>query len=86
VATTLLSKETRIHSAELILVAKRAKATLCESSKKFGDEAISNTAHEIHPLKHESILDSDDALMKEQLNFISKLTADIDKTTKALID
>jgi hypothetical protein len=85
VATTLLSKETRIHSAELILVAKRAKATLCESSKKFGDEAISNTSPE-HPIKYESILDSDDALMKEQLNFISKLTVDIDKTTKALID
>ena len=85
VATTLLSKETRIHSAELILVAKRAKATLCESSKKFGDEAISNTSPE-HPIKYESILDSDDALMKEQLNFISKLAVDIDKTTKALID
>lgn len=86
VATTLLSKETRIHSAELIQVAKRAKTTLCESSKKFGDEAISNTSHEVNPIKHESILDSDDALMKEQLNFISKLTVDIDKTTKALID
>ncbi|HWI90949.1 MAG TPA: FUSC family membrane protein [Flavisolibacter sp.] len=86
VATTLLTKETRIHSAELTQVAKKAKMTLCESSKKFGDEAISNTSHEVHPIKHESVLDSDDALMKEQLNFISKLTVDIDKTTKALID
>lgn len=86
VATTLLSKETRIHSAELIQVAKRAKTTLCESSKKFGDEALLNSPSEVNPIKHEAILDSDDALMKEQLNFINKLTVDIDKTTKALID
>lgn len=85
VATTLLTKETRIHSTELIQVARRAKATLCESSKKFGDETLLTTSQEFHPVKYESILDSDDALMKEQLNFINKLTVDIDKTTKALI-
>lgn len=85
VATTLLAKETTVHAAELIQVAKRAKINLCESSKKFGDSALLHALQQPHPIKTESILDSDDALMREQLNFINKLTVDIDKTTKALI-
>jgi uncharacterized membrane protein (TIGR01666 family) len=86
VATTLLSKETRVHSAELIQISKRAKTTLCESSKRFGEDVILNTPQDVYPIKNEPVLNSDDALMKEQLNFISKLTVDIDKTTKALAD
>jgi hypothetical protein len=37
-------------------------------------------------MHQEAILNSDDALMREQLNFINKLSADIDKTTKMLSD
>jgi uncharacterized membrane protein (TIGR01666 family) len=86
VATTLLSKETKVHATELIQIAKRAKTTLCESTKKFGEDVILNTSQDVYPIKTESVLNSDDALMKEQLNFINKLTIDIDKTTRAIID
>jgi uncharacterized membrane protein YccC len=86
VATTLLSKEARIHSFELIQIAKRAKTNLYESSKKFGDDDFLDSSPDITLTNHEPILNSDDALMKEQLSFISKLTVDIDKTTKSLID
>lgn len=85
VATTLLSREERIYPSELKLIAKRAKATLCESSKKFdGVELLERSRPEII-LKNEPDLNADDKLMQEQLSFISKLSIDIDKTTKAII-
>lgn len=86
VATTLLSKEARVYPTELIQIARRAKTILCESSKRFGEEDILITAGNITPVQNETALNSDDTLMKEQLNFINKLTVDIDKTTKEIID
>ncbi|MGZ3938895.1 MAG: FUSC family protein, partial [Flavisolibacter sp.] len=84
VATTLLSKDTRVYPAELVQIARKARTTLCESIKRFGyGEIISD--HEGHPTKNEAVLNTDDNLMREQLNFISKLSVDIDKTTKALL-
>jgi uncharacterized membrane protein YccC len=85
VATTLLSKEEKTYPPELIQIAKKARTALCESSKRFGEETIL-TSGEARPANHEIILNTDDSLMKEQLNFINKLSVDIDKTTKALID
>jgi uncharacterized membrane protein (TIGR01666 family) len=86
VATTLLSKEPKVYPTELVQIAKRARTALCESSRKFGEDDLLNTSQNVHPINHEPILNSDDTLMKEQLNFINKLTIDIDKTTKALSD
>jgi len=86
VATTLLSKDAKAYPSELIQIAKRAKTILCESSKRFGEDGVLNTPHDVYSVNYEPFLNSDDALMKEQLNFINKLTIDIDKTTKTLID
>jgi len=86
VATTLLSRDAKVYPAELIHIAKRARTTLHKSSQRFEANGILTTSYDGHPISHESILNSDDSLMKEQLNFISKLSADIDKTTKTLID
>lgn len=85
-ATTLLSKDERVHAPELIHIAKKARKNLCESSKRFGDDDVLNPSHDGHPMHQEAVLNSDDALMREQLNFINKLSADIDKTTKTLSD
>ncbi|MFL5810374.1 MAG: FUSC family membrane protein, partial [Flavisolibacter sp.] len=83
VATTLLSKEVRVHPAELIHIAKKARVSLCESTKKLGGEDIVKTFGE-HPVSIEPVLGSDDVLLREQLIFISKVSSDIDKTTKTL--
>jgi uncharacterized membrane protein (TIGR01666 family) len=83
VATTLLSRETRVYPPELAQIARKARTTLCESSKRFGADGVVSS-HEGHPGNHEAVLNTDDNLMREQLNFISKLSVDIDKTTKAL--
>jgi uncharacterized membrane protein (TIGR01666 family) len=86
VATTLLSKETRVYPAELIHTAKKARTGLLESSNRFGREELAEIPHDKYPVNSEPAITSDDILMKEQLNFINKICIDIDKTTKALID
>lgn len=83
VATTLLSREERSYPVELIQLARRAKTTLCESSKRFGEDRVANNPTDFH-LPDEIVSNSDDVLMREQLNFINKLTVDIDKKTKAI--
>ncbi len=86
VATTLLSREARTYPAELIHIAKKARATLCESSKKFGEDGVSKTSHNEYGGNTEPVVTADDFLMREQLNFINKVSIDIDKTTKAIIE
>lgn len=85
VATTLLSKEPKVYPAVLIQIAKRARITLWNSSKNLGKDDVPN-ASEVSPVNYELISNPDDALMKEQLDFINKLCVDIDKTTKVLSD
>lgn len=85
VGTTLLSKEDRTYPVELVQIAKKARITLCESIKRFGEDVVV-IYNEGYAIKHETSMNTDDELMREQLNFINKLSADIDKTTKSLID
>jgi hypothetical protein len=59
---------------------------LNESSEKFGDHInIKLTKAEPLPMI-EKVDTTDDQLMKDQLNFICKISADIDKATKAVMD
>ena len=85
VATTLLSRDARSYPSELIHIAKKARATLCESSKKFGKNDVLKTSYSEDGGNTDTVVTADDQLMKEQLNFINKVSLDIDKTTKALI-
>jgi hypothetical protein len=79
----LLSGNTRIYPQELTQIARKARTTLCESSKRFGgDGNVSSQAG--YPATDDVVLNTDDTLMLEQLRFISKLSVDIDKTTRAL--
>jgi len=84
VATTLLSKEERSYPAEMVHIAKKARNNLSESVKKTGSGDL--IEKDGHGVKHAPTLNTDDALMREQLNFINKLSADINKTAKTLID
>jgi uncharacterized membrane protein (TIGR01666 family) len=85
VATTLLSKDAKVYPAELIHIAKRARTTLCESSKKFGEDGVLKFSYNDYGGNTEPIATADDFLMREQLNFINKVSMDIDKTTKSII-
>ncbi|GAA4731681.1 FUSC family membrane protein [Flavisolibacter ginsenosidimutans] len=83
IATALLAKEPRVHSAELIQVAKKTYAKLEESFKKFGDEEELPKLRDL-PLT-EATVSADDELMKEQLNFIYSVSKDIDKITASVV-
>jgi uncharacterized membrane protein YccC len=85
VGTTLLSKEERAYPPELIQMAKRARSILCETGKRLGDNTIGNSHAE--PIAGNEIMGNpDDVLMKEQLSFINKISADIDKVTKGITE
>lgn len=82
-ATTLLSKDRQGYPAELLHLAKKAYNKLDESRRRLGDE-------EDMPLPEENgtkviAFTADDELTKEQLQFIDKISKDIDKTAGALI-
>lgn len=85
VATTLLSRNVRTYPAELIHLAKKTVATLNESSKKLGDAIPVETLKKEPVYSNETEGNADDLLMKEQLNFICKVSTDIDKTINAII-
>ena len=83
VATTLLSKEARVYPEELVHLAKKARLKINEGSKKLGahDEETSTPTLAADTEIAES---SDDLLMKEQLQFIYSVSADIDKAAGAI--
>lgn len=85
VATTLLSKEPGAYPAEIVHTAEKAFITLHNSAAKLSEEEKTSVApaHRIH--NSETVTTTDEALMKEQLNFINQVSADIHKTTKAII-
>jgi uncharacterized membrane protein YccC len=83
IATTLLSKDRKAYPGELMQLAKNVYCKLDESRKKFGDEERLSLPEE----KKNEVTDftADDSLLKEQLQFIYKVSKDIDKTANALI-
>jgi uncharacterized membrane protein (TIGR01666 family) len=85
IATTLLSGNARPYPNELAQIAKKARTSLCESSKRFGGDGVTDT-YRVYPNNDDIVLSTDDTLMLEQLKFIDKLSLDIDKTTRALTD
>lgn len=80
-ATTLLSRPARAYPAELLNLARKTEQVLCDSSKKFGEELSIEPTMDSSTSVHSTAPPSpDDELMKEQLQFINKISLDIDKT------
>jgi uncharacterized membrane protein (TIGR01666 family) len=81
-ATTLLSKDRQGYPAELLQMARKVHSKLDESRRKLGgEEELLLPAEESTP----SEAATDDVLLKEQLQFVYKISKDIDKTATALI-
>lgn len=85
VLTTALSKDQRIYPSEVVHTAEKALRILRNSAARFGENGLESKTITQHPQPSEPITAADDSLMKEQLNFINQISADIDKTTKAII-
>ncbi|HVG42919.1 MAG TPA: FUSC family membrane protein [Chitinophagaceae bacterium] len=80
-ASAIIGKESKLFPPEIVHSAKRSLSVLEESLKQFEEEKDVNLSV---PVKEDRALTSD-ASMKEQLDFIYRLTQDIDKATKAII-
>jgi uncharacterized membrane protein (TIGR01666 family) len=85
VATTLLSKDTRVYPSDLLYPAKKACRNLQEAVNKFGDDKPVPSTYDSALPNNGSLVIIDDVLMKEQLDFINKLSTDIDKTVTTLL-
>jgi NADH:ubiquinone oxidoreductase subunit K len=83
IATTLISKDRKGYPTELVHLAKKVYAKLDESKRKLGDEEAHSLPEE--KATAETGFTTDDSLMKEQLQFIYKISKDIDKSAGALI-
>jgi uncharacterized membrane protein (TIGR01666 family) len=85
IATILLAKETRVYPQELIQLASKSYWKLMDSCKQF-EEDVTLFLPKNEPVQiSEVILTGDDALMKEQLNFIYTVSNDIDKISHTLM-
>ena len=83
IATSLLGKEPRVNSPELLHLAKKTYAKLEESFKKFDDNEEWPKLKDASPIMVAP--SPDDELMKEQLSFIYSVSKDIDKITASVI-
>ncbi|WP_295769126.1 FUSC family membrane protein [uncultured Mucilaginibacter sp.] len=86
-ASTVADKDVHRTKADNLKLIKRSVALLNESSKKLGGKVADFTADKIQSETPElTDLTADENLVKEQLGFIQKISADILKTTDNLIN
>jgi uncharacterized membrane protein (TIGR01666 family) len=79
-AITLLNRPRRVHARELIQLAKRSLQLLDRSIKKISNEAIAEEKEgDVDQVRSQAAMNADDQLLKEQLTFVQKISADIEK-------
>jgi uncharacterized membrane protein (TIGR01666 family) len=83
IVTTLLTKDRQGYPPELLHLAKKIYSKLDESRKKLGDEEQLLLPEETKVA--DNPLSTDDTLIREQLQFIYKLSKDIEKTSNEFI-
>jgi YccS/YhfK family integral membrane protein len=80
VATTLLRKEARVHSHTFMAPAKKALHKLDEAVARLNPEIVLEKPVNFEGETPTAAEGSEDLLLKDQLEFIYKLSADISKT------
>lgn len=87
VATNLLRKEARSHSTKLVASVKSSIAMLEESLQKLVTEpSIEPSAPVLITAIVTEEMNSDDLLLKDQLEFVNRVSVDIDKTVVAIVE
>ena len=82
IASSILSKKPCNHSEIIIRTAKKAQCNLFDSIEKFGEPMLASTSNTEKDQIDEPT--ESDLLLKEQLEFIHKLTSDIQKTSEKI--
>ncbi|OOQ62287.1 FUSC family protein [Mucilaginibacter pedocola] len=89
IASTLIRTAPQFPHADLLKLVKRSMAVLKETNKKISGEISDAPAKPAEGVKTaetpSTLLSADDALMKEQLGFINKITVDIAKVTETIL-
>jgi uncharacterized membrane protein (TIGR01666 family) len=85
VVTGLRNKEPKQHSEQLQISAKRSLSLLLEKSSIKINNATNVTPELTKNAAAENASTPDDVLLKDQLDFIYKVSVDIDKTMKKII-
>jgi uncharacterized membrane protein YccC len=86
VVISLLNKEPRVHPPQLVQSAKKSLSLLQDTGKKLGEDIPEEAElYTETPLGSTELTNTDDLLLKDQLDFIQRLNIDLDKTTTALI-
>jgi len=86
VATGLVTKEPRVHPHQVIASAKRSLAKLQEIMKTLGDtEEKAKYVVQKETSDGNEVISRDDILVKDQLDFIYKTIADIEKNVSKII-
>ncbi len=83
VATTIMSKETRVFPDELNHLARKSYGRIREGLKHFDEKETLPSAPEF-PASPSALQSNDDLLMKEQLQFIYTVSNDIEKTVRQM--
>ena len=86
IASSLVLQKPHKHSAVLIRIARRAYNALLDCLEKFENSERKNLSH--LPKEEDNkteVTTPEDVMIKEQLEFIHKLTIDIKKTTEKII-
>jgi uncharacterized membrane protein (TIGR01666 family) len=83
-AATVLNKENKTFSEELVNTAKATIHKLNDSIHRFNEQETIELPKTEMPIAAEAVVTKDDVLMKEQLEFIHRLSIDIDKAAKAI--
>ncbi len=85
VVTSLLNKEPRRHPQPLMQSARRAIALLQQTIVKLGGEKAVGKESPLESPNPPELMNADDQLIKDQLDFIQRVVVDLDKTTTTFI-
>jgi uncharacterized membrane protein YccC len=86
-ASTVLHQKGKVYPEEVIRSARKVLGILCETLNKLEHNCTSAAEQMLVEYKYDGQIaqNADDALLKEQLDFIHRLSKDIGKVTDAIM-
>jgi uncharacterized membrane protein YccC len=86
-ASTVLNQKRKVYPEEVIRSVRKALGILCETLNKLEQNCTSAADQMLIEYKHDGQLtqNADDLLLKEQLDFVYRLSKDISRTTDAIV-
>ncbi|MBS1529119.1 MAG: hypothetical protein JSU01_02325, partial [Bacteroidetes bacterium] len=84
-SSSISAKNLSYSQPENIRIIRKSIATLNESDKKLGGTGVGCNFNNIIPATEKPHLSADEALLKEQLGFVNKISYDIERVTGEIL-